>query len=238
MRTLPGFCTLLFALLVASPAPALTIFDFEDVPSVGGSQSPDPATFVYQCEGKSYCSYLDLFRAAFTGYTSIATQRAGIALTLHGTSVFQGTHLTQALSPGNFQNTFDNAAPFYLAGFSLPLDSVQVDLAPALGGAPGPGLYELFLAAYDGPQGSGALLSRTSRDLFLGPTTLSLVAPGTRSIVFGSVGLPGSGCLWCMNSAVADNIAVAPVPEPSSGALGLLACALVLGAAKRGASAR
>jgi hypothetical protein len=214
---------LLIALLVVvtfpvtATASSLTLFDL-NLPPFPTPVTGAPATYDYGCNGKGYCTDWELYLlAAHSGFETISTTRDGITLTLFNTGP-GGYHLQGGnLDPGNFIGAYDDAGPFYVAGFSTPLEYAQVDLLGfANSSPPASGIYEYFLEGYDGPQGTGNLLGRTSIDMFGGPTTLELYAPGMQSIVFGSVGIPGGGCFWCDNSAGADNIAVRPVPEPAA----------------------
>ncbi len=211
----------LFWLCSAGSATALAIFDFDNIPPFTMPLTGAPVTYLYQCDGKSYCTDADLYRLAMhTGFGTVSTARAGITLTLHNTGL-GGYHLAEGdLDAGNFIGDYDDAGPFYVAGFSLPLAFARVELwGNGRSDPPAPGIYELFLEGYDGPEATGAILGRSSADLFDGRTTLGLTAPGMRSLRFGSVGIPGGGCSWCLNSAGADNIAVEALPEPGSGAL-------------------
>ncbi len=215
----------------ASPAAALTIFDFDDFPPNPGLNPPGGPnavnTTVYGCRGKSFCTNEDIGDARENAISSISTTRRSIDAVFErpgrsfpaGIGVFpQSSGPDSFLNPGNVENTGDFVE--YVAHFSKELVFAQVEIAPNEDDPIGD---FAFLEAY-----ADGTVVRTEAPLTQGTwSQLSISAPGSKtfdSIRFGvGFDIPGceSGCLLDNGGAqgFADNVVVEAVPEPTSALL-------------------
>jgi hypothetical protein len=132
----------------------------------------------------------------------------------------------------------DNCNPF-VATFSIALDAVGVDFI-GVGNFAGGGAIifssGFFLDAWSGPDATGTLLASVADPGgaavtplpgggYLLPASLSLVASGIRSIVFGATAITDE-YVDPVNLSIVDRIRMIPVPEPATAgmvALGLIA---------------
>lgn len=110
------------------------LFTFDDFPVVTTWPVPDPdapQTYLYQCGGKAYCSYLDVFQAApGLGITSsITTSQEGISATFSRQGalydVWPPNSADRAMTSGNFGSGWD----LFLADFDTDLSFFEVELS-------------------------------------------------------------------------------------------------------------
>jgi hypothetical protein len=155
-----------------------------------------------------------------------------------GENVAAGVHATGHIECGN-QTDCD---PF-VATFSVLLDAVGVDFI-GVGDFSGASIEifsaGFFLQAFSGPNGTGTLLGTIADPGgipvtpragggFLLPASLSIVAPGIQSIVFGATALTDEDPDE-HNLSIVERVRFTPVPEPGTAAmLALGLCAVASG---------
>ena len=247
------------AALVASPAfatPAL-LWNFDDFPTAQQGNAVGDAVYPidYGCGSSGVCTGTEIaFFAAGNGVNgTISKSIDGVTGTFsrpnwQAPGTYAEYDLLAVGSVLSWGNTVPGSVHPYLADFSVGFTSAAVDLeGPYDLGAPF-GAYGAFLDMWSGPGGTGTLLARAEvlpGESYAG--TLALDAPaGTtaHSLTFGRfrVGSPscvyepyGSGlsfpCLYAVQ-ANADDIRIAPVPEPGP-AVAIAAGLLAIGAARR-----
>lgn len=215
------------------PAAATAIFDFDDFPSLGHAPTdPDaPYTYDYQCDGKDYCTQLEvhLLRDLGNGSgLSLSTVRDGIQGTFRrggaGIAIWGGLNFT--LDRGN---TSPGDLALFEASFDTALDYVQVDLL----GIRASDDYELLVELWSGEALTGGLIgsvvSPCSATACEDTLSIQLIDQAFRSMRFGMAWAGDPDCVWpdCGEGEQgwADNIVVhaAPVPEPGTALLFLVA---------------
>ena len=232
-----GLASLVLVTAIASsPALATLVWDFQDFPSYQDGLPYGSNVFptAYGCDGKSFCTGLDVFSLGSNGGSSVSRTIDGVTGTFsrpnwQSPGVSAGFGLLTVAGVLNPGNTIEGDAHPYLADFSIAFTSAGVDVAAPYDLGPPFGSYGAFLDMWSGPGGTGELLARAEAlpgDPYTG--SLSVAAPaGTsgRSLVFGRYLVGAPGCVYeayggglsfpCLYGTPgnADNVQITPVPE-------------------------
>jgi len=224
------------AIAAASAGPAGAVrFDFDYLPdSAGCSQSVrSPGSGSDWSAAHSHCDpgwVGDLEGGVLTSYEQ-TIDTLTLTLTAQGRSLDWDAVATTASdglpfpeAGGTISCGNNPECLAYLADFSRPLRSVEVDLLGALNrsgeGDQHPSASLLYLEAYGGPGAAGDLLGRVEVQGALAPETLAFAIQGgapIRSVAFGVSTQDTGECFGpCENLGVADNLVATPIPEPSA----------------------